>query len=95
MIFEAGTTVRFKVAVKGFTGGDEDADEPPRITLWDASGVKRVDSASTTKDAAGKYHIDLTLDEGWVRGTWIYECRASIAGKPLVARGSLRVVKTE
>ncbi len=95
MSFEAGTTVRFKVEAKGFTGEYEDPDEPPLISIWDASGVKRVDSTPSAKDATGRYHLDVTLDENWTRGLWIYECRATIAGKPLVKRGSIKVVKTQ
>ncbi|MEM3510062.1 MAG: hypothetical protein QXE57_02060 [Nitrososphaerales archaeon] len=95
MSFELGTTVRLKIVSKDFSGELTDVDEPPKISVWDASKAKRVDSQSSVKEQTGTYHFDLTLDESWGTGVWLYEVRASIAGKPLVARGSLRVVKTE
>ena len=94
MSFESGTTIRIVVSVKDFSGNPTDPDDAPRVSIWDGSHVKRVDSQPMVRDGVGKYHLDATLDEGWTLGSWIYEARASIAGKPLVKRGSFRVIRT-
>jgi len=92
--FELGTTIRLRIETRDFSGEHSDTDQNPTVSIWDGAAVKRVSEQSSIRDSTGTYHLDVTLDEGWALGNWIYEVRASIAGKPLVARGSFRVVKT-
>jgi uncharacterized protein YfaS (alpha-2-macroglobulin family) len=92
--FESGTTIRILINTRDFSGEPSDVDQSPTISIWDGLGVKRIFDQSSTRDSIGSYHLDVTLDEAWQLGNWVYEVRASIAGKPLVARGSFRVVKT-
>ena len=44
MSFESGTTIRIVVSVKDFSGNPTDPDDAPRVSIWDGSHVKRVDS---------------------------------------------------
>ena len=94
MSFESGTTIRILINTRDFSGELSDADQNPTVSVWDGLGVKRVSEQPSAKSSIGSYYLDLTLSEGWQLGNWVYEVRASIAGKPLVARGSFRVVKT-
>ena len=94
MSFESGTTIRILINTRDFSGEPSDVDQNPTISIWDGLGVKRVYDQPSIRSSTGSYHLDLTLSEGWQLGNWIYEVRSSIAGKPLVARGGFRVVRT-
>ena len=94
MSFESGTTIRILIQTRDFSGELSDADQNPTVSIWDSLGVKSVSDQPSLRSSTGSYRFDLTLNEDWQLGNWIYEVRASIAGKPLVARGSFRVVKT-
>lgn len=72
-----GETVRQKVEV---TDTDRVCVDPDTIviSIFDTTGVKKVDSQTMTHDSTGKYSFDYLIPTDAILGLWTVEIKAEL-----------------